>query len=84
MQTEAMVLDRHGGPEVLERRSIEIPPPGPREVRVRVHAVIDMRPQPALPSTFMRASGMTLAPTASGQMGVVNSRGGTLIYWRED
>ncbi len=52
--------------------------------RVRVHAVIDMRPQPALPSTFMRASGMTLAPTASGQMGVVNSRGGTLIYWRED
>src|SRR3954471_20956722 len=39
MQTEAMVLDRHGGPEVLERRAIEIPSPGPREVRVRVHAV---------------------------------------------
>lgn len=39
MLTEAMVLDRHGGPEVLERRSIEIPPPGPREVRVRVRAV---------------------------------------------
>src|SRR5262250_2238020 len=30
MQTEAMVLDR---------RTIEIPDPGPREVRVRVHAV---------------------------------------------
>lgn len=39
MQTEAMVLDRHGGPEVLERRAIEIPPPGPREARVRVRAV---------------------------------------------
>lgn len=39
MQTEAMVLDRHGGPEVLEKRAIELPPPGPREARVRVHAV---------------------------------------------
>jgi NADPH:quinone reductase-like Zn-dependent oxidoreductase len=39
METEAMVLDRHGGPEVLERRTIELPEPGPREVRVRVHAV---------------------------------------------
>ena len=26
MQTEAMVLDRHGGPEVLERRTIELDP----------------------------------------------------------
>jgi general secretion pathway protein K len=50
----------------------------------RIHAVIDMRPQPALPSTFLRASGATLAPTANGQMGVVNSQGGTLLYWRED
>jgi NADPH:quinone reductase-like Zn-dependent oxidoreductase len=39
MQTEAMVLDRHGGPEVLERRTIPIDPPGPCEARVRVHAV---------------------------------------------
>lgn len=39
MQTEAMVLDRHGGPEVLERRTIELPPLGPGKVRVRVHAV---------------------------------------------
>ncbi len=39
MLTEMMVLDRHGGPEVLERRSIDLPPPGPREVRVRVRAV---------------------------------------------
>jgi NADPH:quinone reductase-like Zn-dependent oxidoreductase len=39
MQTEAMVLDRHGGPEVLERREIDLPDPGPREARVRVYAV---------------------------------------------
>src|SRR5262245_39122098 len=39
MQTEAMVLDRHGGPEVLERRTIDIGPPGPCQARVRVHAV---------------------------------------------
>jgi NADPH:quinone reductase-like Zn-dependent oxidoreductase len=39
MRTEAVVFDRHGGPEVLERREIEIGDPGPREVRVRVHAV---------------------------------------------
>ncbi len=39
MQTEAMVLSRHGGPEVLERRTIELADPGAREVRVRVHAV---------------------------------------------
>lgn len=39
MQTEAMVLDRHGGPEVLERRTIDLGPLGPREVRVRVRAI---------------------------------------------
>jgi NADPH:quinone reductase-like Zn-dependent oxidoreductase len=39
MNTEAMVLDRHGGPEVLERRTIELGPPGPCSARVRVHAV---------------------------------------------
>jgi NADPH:quinone reductase-like Zn-dependent oxidoreductase len=39
MKTEAMVLDRHGGPEVLERRELEIADAGPREVLVRVHAV---------------------------------------------
>ncbi len=39
MQTEAMVMNKTGGPEVLERATIEIPEPGPREVRVRVRAV---------------------------------------------
>ncbi len=39
MKTEAVVLRAHGGPEVLLRETIELPEPGPREVRVRVRAV---------------------------------------------
>lgn len=39
MQTEAVVFDRHGGPDVLERRTIDLAEPGPREVLVRVRAV---------------------------------------------
>lgn len=39
MKTEAVVLRTHGGPEVLVRETIELPDPGPREVRVRVRAV---------------------------------------------
>jgi NADPH:quinone reductase-like Zn-dependent oxidoreductase len=39
VKTEAVVLRSHGGPEVLERETIDLPEPGPREVRVRVRAV---------------------------------------------
>ncbi|MBX3227618.1 MAG: zinc-binding dehydrogenase [Labilithrix sp.] len=39
MQTEAMVMMATGGPEVLERKTIELFEPGPREVRIRVRAV---------------------------------------------
>jgi NADPH:quinone reductase-like Zn-dependent oxidoreductase len=39
MRTEAMVLREHGGPDVLTREEIDLPEPGPREVRVRVRAV---------------------------------------------
>jgi NADPH:quinone reductase-like Zn-dependent oxidoreductase len=39
MSTEAMVLEKHGDPSVLERRTIDLPPLGAREVRVRVRAV---------------------------------------------
>ena len=39
MKTEAVVLRAHGGPEVLVRETLELPEPGPREVRVRVRAV---------------------------------------------
>lgn len=36
---EAMVLREHGGPEVLQRASIERPDPGPGQVRIAVKAV---------------------------------------------
>jgi NADPH:quinone reductase-like Zn-dependent oxidoreductase len=39
MQTEAVVLRAHGGPDVLRRETIDVPEPGPRQVRVRVRAV---------------------------------------------
>ncbi len=39
MQTEAMVMRATGGAEVLERATIDLPEPGPREVRIRVRAV---------------------------------------------
>ncbi|HYW11009.1 MAG TPA: zinc-binding dehydrogenase [Longimicrobium sp.] len=35
----AIVLDRHGGPEVLRVRDVPDPVPGPGEVRVRVEAI---------------------------------------------
>lgn len=54
------------------------------QAHTRVHAVIDMRPQPALPSTFIRASGATLSQNSAGQLGALNLQGGSLIHWRED
>jgi NADPH:quinone reductase-like Zn-dependent oxidoreductase len=39
MRTEAVVLRTHGEPEVLTRDEVDLPPPGPREVLVRVRAV---------------------------------------------
>lgn len=39
MQTEGMVMNRTGGPEVLERQTFELAEPGARQVRVRVRAV---------------------------------------------
>ncbi len=39
MRSDAMVLDEHGGPEVLQRRTIEVAEPGPCQIRVRVRAV---------------------------------------------
>jgi len=38
MKVPAVVITRYGGPEVLEVQAIEVPAPGPGEVRVRVHA----------------------------------------------
>jgi len=39
MKTEAMVMRETGGPEVLQRETIDIAEPGPRQVLVRVRAV---------------------------------------------
>jgi NADPH2:quinone reductase len=36
--TEAMVVHEFGGPEVMHLETIELPPPGKGEVRVRIHA----------------------------------------------
>jgi NADPH2:quinone reductase len=35
----AIVLDRHGGPEILRVRVIPDPMPAPGEVRVRIEAI---------------------------------------------
>jgi NADPH:quinone reductase len=39
MTERAAIIARTGGPEVIEWRDIELPPPGPGEVRVRTRAV---------------------------------------------
>ncbi len=39
MQTQAVRIHRHGGPEVLEYETIDLPDPGPGEVRVRQTAI---------------------------------------------
>jgi len=39
MRTEAIVVERHGGPEVLVPRLVDVPPPGPGEVRIRQTAI---------------------------------------------
>jgi len=66
---EAIVVDRHGDPDVLRLRQIDLPPPGPGEVRVRHHAVgvnfidvycrtgyFDLLPLPGVPG--MEAAGV--------------------------
>jgi NADPH:quinone reductase-like Zn-dependent oxidoreductase len=54
MKTEAMVIRANGGPEVLQRETIDLPEPGPRQVRVRVRAValnhIDLWARAGLPN----------------------------------
>ena len=37
--TRAIVMTRHGGPEVLEPRKQQVPPPGPGELRIRQRAI---------------------------------------------
>lgn len=57
---------------------------------VRIHAVVDMRAQPAIPGTFLRAAGgresanAQTVVTESGNVATQSSAGGTILYWRED
>ncbi|HEX7662962.1 MAG TPA: zinc-binding dehydrogenase [Polyangiaceae bacterium] len=57
MKTEAMVIRKNGGPEVLQRETIEIAEPGPRQVLVRVRAValnhLDIWGRKGLPGSKM-------------------------------
>lgn len=39
IETQAMVVARHGGPEVLEASIVQVPPPGPGQVRIRHGAI---------------------------------------------
>jgi NADPH:quinone reductase len=37
--TRIIRIDEHGGPDVLKPATIELPPPGPGEIRIRQTAV---------------------------------------------
>ncbi|MFN7573354.1 MAG: quinone oxidoreductase family protein [Betaproteobacteria bacterium] len=39
MKTQAIRIAAHGGPEVLKLEAVDVPDPGPGEVRIRNHAV---------------------------------------------
>jgi NADPH2:quinone reductase len=39
MKAKAIRIDQHGGPEVLQLTEIDVPDPGPDEVRIRNHAI---------------------------------------------
>ncbi|HET7502111.1 MAG TPA: zinc-binding dehydrogenase [Kofleriaceae bacterium] len=68
MQMAAMVMREHGGPDVLRMEQLDVPVPGPREVRVRVRAValnhLDVwtrRGGPAFKLTFPHLLGADVA-----------------------
>jgi NADPH:quinone reductase len=69
ISVNAIVVDRHGGPDVLVPRRIDLGPPGPGEVRIRHRAIgvnfidvycrtgyFDMLPLPGIPG--MEAAGV--------------------------
>jgi NADPH2:quinone reductase len=38
MKTQSVQIERHGGPEVMQVAQIEVPEPGPNQIRVKQHA----------------------------------------------
>ena len=39
MKAKAIVVRTHGGPDVLDFTEVDVPDPGPEEVRIRQHAI---------------------------------------------
>ena len=39
MKAKSIIVRTHGGPEVLEYGEVDVPDPGPDEVRIRQHAI---------------------------------------------
>ena len=79
ISVNAIVVDRYGGPEVLEPRRIDLAPPGPGEVRIRHRAIgvnfidvycrtgyFDLLPLPGVPG--MEAAGVieAVGPSVTG------------------
>lgn len=72
MKSRAIVIRRHGGPEVLELAEIDVPAPGPGEVQIR-HAAIGLN----FVDTYYRTG---LYKPAGGLPFVVGSEGsGTVV-----
>lgn len=79
----AIVITRHGGPEVLEPRDVPLPEPGPREIRVRVHATAVNR------ADLLQRAGHYPAPAGVPAdipgleyAGVVDAAGPDVTRWR--
>src|SRR3954462_1177002 len=74
---KAIVFDRFGGPEVLHQADIEVPSPGPRQVRVRVKAAGLNAVDGKIRSGMMEALRPTTFPAVPGGelAGVVDAVG---------
>lgn len=80
----AIVITRAGGPEVLELRDVPPPEPGPRQIRVRVHATAVNRAD-----LLQRAGGYGAPPGCPQDIpgleyaGVVDAAAPDATRWRE-
>jgi len=74
---KAMVFDRFGGPDVLHEEDLEVPEPGPGQVRVRVKAAGLNAIDGKIRAGTMQALRPTAFPAVPGGelAGVVDARG---------
>jgi general secretion pathway protein K len=65
------------------------------QAHARIHAVVDMRAQPPVPTMFQQAmstgiggraatADTAVVQTAGGNLATVSSAGGVVVYWREE